>query len=165
MFVLFFFFKQKTAYEMRIRDWSSDVCSSDLGRHGKQGRRRRGTGRGKGQRDGRQWRNRPVRNRRRRHADEIRAAFPKGQGEGCRSIPAPFVLRVLFSFRPPCDRHHRRGPPSGLTAHSGRATAFSGRSRTTLPPPLATQGGGRDYSPSNPPPPSCPPRPPVSAPP
>src|SRR3546814_2307775 len=30
----FFFFKQKTAYEMRISDWSSDVCSSDL-----QGRR------------------------------------------------------------------------------------------------------------------------------
>src|SRR3546814_21163257 len=30
---LFFFFKQKTAYEMRISDWSSDVCSSDL-KHG-----------------------------------------------------------------------------------------------------------------------------------
>src|SRR3546814_10534283 len=29
MFVIFFF-KQKTAYEMRISDWSSDVCSSDL---------------------------------------------------------------------------------------------------------------------------------------
>src|SRR3546814_19065118 len=29
-FVCFFFFKQKTAYEMRISDWSSDVCSSDL---------------------------------------------------------------------------------------------------------------------------------------
>src|SRR3546814_13166982 len=29
---VFFFFKQKTAYEMRISDWSSDVCSSDLGR-------------------------------------------------------------------------------------------------------------------------------------
>src|SRR3546814_9045760 len=28
--VSFFFFKQKTAYEMRISDWSSDVCSSDL---------------------------------------------------------------------------------------------------------------------------------------
>src|SRR3546814_5484775 len=28
--VLFFFFKQKTAYDMRISDWSSDVCSSDL---------------------------------------------------------------------------------------------------------------------------------------
>src|SRR3546814_1214369 len=46
----FFFFKQKTAYEMRISDWSSDVCSSDLvqiaivadrqadvGRHGQRG--------------------------------------------------------------------------------------------------------------------------------
>src|SRR3546814_19655001 len=30
----FFFFKQKTAYEMRISDWSSDVCSSDLRRLG-----------------------------------------------------------------------------------------------------------------------------------
>src|SRR3546814_5412068 len=28
--VFFFFFKQKTAYELRISDWSSDVCSSDL---------------------------------------------------------------------------------------------------------------------------------------
>src|SRR3546814_7620389 len=31
VFRLYFFFKQKTAYEMRISDWSSDVCSSDLG--------------------------------------------------------------------------------------------------------------------------------------
>src|SRR3546814_3440356 len=31
MLCIFFFFKQKTAYEMRISDWSSDVCSSDLG--------------------------------------------------------------------------------------------------------------------------------------
>src|SRR3546814_4529552 len=31
VFLCFFFFKQKTAYEMRISDWSSDVCSSDLG--------------------------------------------------------------------------------------------------------------------------------------
>src|SRR3546814_3947056 len=38
---VFFFFKQKKAYEMRISDWSSDVCSSDLDRrrqgHGKAG--------------------------------------------------------------------------------------------------------------------------------
>src|SRR3546814_1971359 len=34
MGVFFFFFKQKTAYEMRISDWSSDVCSSDLCIHG-----------------------------------------------------------------------------------------------------------------------------------
>src|SRR3546814_8868330 len=30
VYFCFFFFKQKTAYEMRISDWSSDVCSSDL---------------------------------------------------------------------------------------------------------------------------------------
>src|SRR3546814_6527582 len=30
MLVTFFYFKQKTSYEMRISDWSSDVCSSDL---------------------------------------------------------------------------------------------------------------------------------------
>src|SRR6188768_2796270 len=32
VFFVFFFFKQKTAYEMSIGDWSSDVCSSDLAR-------------------------------------------------------------------------------------------------------------------------------------
>src|SRR3546814_3846157 len=32
MVLVFFLFKKKTAYEMRIRDWSSDVCSSDLAR-------------------------------------------------------------------------------------------------------------------------------------
>src|SRR3546814_5399604 len=37
---MIFFFKQKTAYEMRISDWSSDVCSSDLMRGGKSGDRR-----------------------------------------------------------------------------------------------------------------------------
>src|SRR3546814_3552698 len=37
---LFFFFKQKTAYEMRISDWSSDVCSSDLTLPGKRDRQR-----------------------------------------------------------------------------------------------------------------------------
>src|SRR3546814_1607303 len=33
MIRIFFVFKQKTAYEMRISDWSSDVCSSDLHKH------------------------------------------------------------------------------------------------------------------------------------
>src|SRR3546814_4753849 len=37
--ILFFFFKQKTAYEMRISDWSSDVCSSDLLLHPEKRRR------------------------------------------------------------------------------------------------------------------------------
>src|SRR3546814_1284578 len=36
MIFIFFFFKQKTAYEMRISDWSSDVCSSDLDMAGQQ---------------------------------------------------------------------------------------------------------------------------------
>src|SRR3546814_3727024 len=36
IYIFFFLFKQKTAYEMRISDWSSDVCSSDL-----EGRERR----------------------------------------------------------------------------------------------------------------------------
>src|SRR3546814_10669352 len=41
--MLVFFFKQKTAYEMRISDWSSDVCSSDLigGQPGEGQRRKR----------------------------------------------------------------------------------------------------------------------------
>src|SRR3546814_4177712 len=43
VFFCFFFFKQKTAYEMRISDWSSDLCSSDL----------RGIGSGKGKTAGR----------------------------------------------------------------------------------------------------------------
>src|SRR3546814_10024230 len=39
--IVVFFFKQKTAYEMRISDWSSDVCSSDLAVAGARGGRRR----------------------------------------------------------------------------------------------------------------------------
>src|SRR3546814_943758 len=35
---IFFFFKQKTAYEMRISDWSSDVCSSDLAKLSENGK-------------------------------------------------------------------------------------------------------------------------------
>src|SRR3546814_3179782 len=38
-FIFVFFFKQKTAYEMRISDWSSDVCSSDLNGGGDRGPR------------------------------------------------------------------------------------------------------------------------------
>src|SRR3546814_8379769 len=41
LFNIFLFFKQKTAYEMRISDWSSDVCSSDLARGGASWRDRR----------------------------------------------------------------------------------------------------------------------------
>src|SRR3546814_4311771 len=37
VYMLFFFFKQEPAYEMRISDWSSDVCSSDLDQDGERG--------------------------------------------------------------------------------------------------------------------------------
>src|SRR3546814_8452562 len=43
---LFFFFKQKSAYELRISDWSSDVCSSDLLGHGAGVRRHDGRSHG-----------------------------------------------------------------------------------------------------------------------
>src|SRR3546814_8252238 len=48
MFMLFvcFFFKQKTAYEMRISDWSSDVCSSDRKADARAGGDARGAGAG-----------------------------------------------------------------------------------------------------------------------
>src|SRR3546814_11544442 len=46
MILCLFFFKQKTAYEMRISDWSSDVCSSDL--HGARGGDRRSCARVRG---------------------------------------------------------------------------------------------------------------------
>src|SRR3546814_7377341 len=42
--ICFFFFKQKTAYEMRISDWSSDVCSSDLAKLRGAGTHARGIG-------------------------------------------------------------------------------------------------------------------------
>src|SRR3546814_17561010 len=51
--MFFFFFKQKTAYEMRISDWSSDVCSSDLRgarRHDAGDRGRNGPAGGRGRR-------------------------------------------------------------------------------------------------------------------
>src|SRR3546814_15812021 len=47
--VFFFFFKQKTAYELRISDWSSDVCSSDL-RHSSRWKDRKPDGKWEGRR-------------------------------------------------------------------------------------------------------------------
>src|SRR3546814_5731730 len=52
---LFFFFKQKTAYEMRISDWSSDVCSSDLHATAKRAHRWHQMSSVKRKRDGRDW--------------------------------------------------------------------------------------------------------------
>src|SRR3546814_9903634 len=64
----FFFFKQKTAYEMRISDWSSDVCSSDLAGH--QGRAYRGCARFADHQDLGEFEDRPVRSKERRVGKE-----------------------------------------------------------------------------------------------
>src|SRR3546814_6766317 len=96
--MLFFFFKQKTAYEMRISDWSSDVCSSDLSRPGAQ-QCRGGDGGAPGQPGREQSRQRqalqrqpagPVRDRRQQEAGHHRGGItedhlvgvPGGRREG-----------------------------------------------------------------------------------
>src|SRR3546814_5362147 len=72
IFCSIFFFKQKTAYDMRISDWSSDVCSSDLGAaHPHLGARGRSS--------------RPRRRRRRLMSDAAQSRSPK---------PARTQLRV-----------------------------------------------------------------------
>src|SRR3546814_6166898 len=96
-YFVFFFFKQKTAYEMRISDWSSDVCSSDLGGNHGQG----GDGGGGGQADAAH--------------PEVRKGhsfLPLWSGSGVRSgtgwmcparIPRPMLWRRShgYFYRPP----------------------------------------------------------------
>src|SRR3546814_7683195 len=85
--LLLFFFKQKTAYEMRISDWSSDVCSSDL-RGGRLDARRLGIGaagqyrhRGAAPAEPAAARNRtgPVRNGARPGGDRVVPASDRGR--------------------------------------------------------------------------------------
>src|SRR3546814_10125985 len=89
MCIYFFFFKQKTAYEMRISDWSSDVCSSDLfRRHDRNG-----------------WPPpphwAPARSRRQGPPNDFHAIYRRHQE--MRSNP-----RLLAEY-PDCGRHSRRG--------------------------------------------------------
>src|SRR3546814_5923967 len=82
MFV--FFFKQKTAYEMRISDWSSDVCSSDLLRRPAVAgtvAAARGAGAGRGAVAGQRVRVRGVQRGHARAPDRLRGARPAG-GDG-----------------------------------------------------------------------------------
>src|SRR3546814_5480176 len=90
---MFFFFKQKTAYEMRISDWSSDVCSSDLYHL-----RHRGTARPGGARG---------------DACAV-AARPRLAGDRC--LPA---LRQPSPHHAAFPRHHRAGARPHR-AHAGR---------------------------------------------
>src|SRR3546814_3190340 len=86
---MFFFFKQKTAYEMRISDWSSDVCSSDLGRGGA-GRHPHHAGR----------------HHRRSHRLPLSAM---AQGHGRRRLfPEGFGRDAAVAFRNSCPLRHSR---------------------------------------------------------
>src|SRR3546814_14929205 len=96
--VVCFFFKQKTAYEIRIRDWSSDVCFSDLAVVHLRGRRTGSAGDGSGLRDGLRgrdfwsW----------RHPGRLRcvqdAAFSLGLW--CDADPAPALARPVVRRSP-----------------------------------------------------------------
>src|SRR3546814_2853533 len=78
--LLFFFFKQKTAYELRISDWSSDVCSSDLSSCPTPTRRRSRRG----------WR------RSRRSPNPRRSGAPSGSRTRARSEEHTSELQLLL---------------------------------------------------------------------
>src|SRR3546814_1122938 len=96
--VFFFFFKQKTAYEMRISDWSSDVCSSDLDRDARDhGGPARGDGR-PGRRAAALFEGRPL-------------AISAGARYGIGAVEAPslnffFSFQVFMEFLPASDGDH-----------------------------------------------------------
>src|SRR3546814_1077039 len=96
----FFFFKQKTAYEMRISDWSSDVCSSDLARQ-ELGRRRL-------------WPLRPARRRCGRFAGHASARI--AQPAVGRHRAQLHLLSVARRRQPREQRHQLR-----LAVHAGRS--------------------------------------------
>src|SRR3546814_14866214 len=114
-----FFFKQKTAYEMRISDWSSDVCSSDLVGHLRRRRHRRQPAPASGP------------------ALSVAGRFPLPQyaGRG-RESPAP-----RFAHASPCDRGRFR--PDRQSVVSGTSASVRvdlggpriTKKTTTLPTP------------------------------
>src|SRR5881628_4027752 len=96
--VFFFFFKQKTAYEMSVSDWSSDVCSSDLGEGGREGTATR---------------------RRLRYPDEISSGCKTGR-DSKTTAPIRVEANVLQSRREPLLPRLRVLPELRATRQSGR---------------------------------------------
>src|SRR3546814_14285739 len=116
----FFFFKQKTAYEMRISDWSSDVCSSDLRAATRRRRERRCGSRRRGHRRLGKHSMNPVR-------PEEPLSLSKGRLEGpaqvvrdasSSSSAAPHHERlwVQATATPPSRPWHTRNAAPGGTA-------------------------------------------------
>src|SRR3546814_9331337 len=100
LFMFFFCFKQKTAYEMRISDWSSDVCSSDL----RVGELRDGSGADQASGDA--------------FADQTLAA--RGLGRDDRQVASHCLQRHIaecFSNRRVEQDIHRRNGPAQIRAH------------------------------------------------
>src|SRR3546814_17141076 len=103
-------FKQKTAYEVRISDWSSDVCSSDLRRrchHGGRGRChafRHPPGDGEG--------------RRRGQCDDRRQSRLRGRGQGAGGGPLRKVKRSSPASRPVRSEERRGGKECVSTCRS-----------------------------------------------
>src|SRR3546814_8683533 len=113
-----FFFKQKTAYEMRISDWSSDVCSSDLDRQ---------------RRDERHDRHQQQRSHDRERGDDQRPAARK-------------LAHPLMAFHLPPGRDHRRC--SGRVALRVGVTRGTNGSSTMTKPSFSGATAGRASAPS-----------------
>src|SRR3546814_12212184 len=122
----FFFFKQKTAYEMRISDWSSDVCSSDL----RPGNDREDQGRGTHQAA------RPVRARRQATG---RARLDRRRALDRRPLPdrksvakgKSVSVRVDLGGRRPINKI-KNIPKAHRTPHIARANSKHSMSYTNL---------------------------------
>src|SRR3546814_5274800 len=108
-----FVFKQKTAYEMRISDWSSDVCSSDLIRELSLADRSV-----HGPRDP------PGRLRKRRRQKRARPedAHPAA-ARSPRCHPAPPLAKPMADQLPCCPHHHLAQKPTSQTSRSEEHTS------------------------------------------
>src|SRR3546814_1244370 len=105
---LFVFFKQKTAYEMRISDWSADVCSADLGRCPRPG-----------------WL--PSHGGRRPHTAQMRSPARADRDRRCRPR-GPQASRRPLRTGSMCDRRRRRAEEArqaSRQAATGRGAARS----------------------------------------
>src|SRR3546814_16077384 len=143
--LFFFFFKQKTAYEMRISDWSSDVCSSDLLRQCREARPP-GTARQAGDR-----RRRPPR----RGLGGLLRGAPLWRAFGHADVQGAEGLSRRGGH-PPRDGEIRPGRARAPRAHAGPPPA--GRAAVNprgLTPPLGPPGAA-PRPPGPPPPPPGP---------
>src|SRR5919206_2876244 len=107
--LFFFFFKQKTAYEIVSRDWSSDVCSSDLPRLAARGRGREGRPLGRGRR-------RALRRLLHLRGRPARAALRPARAARAPARRAAAVVEREGELRLPREALRPRGSPAAARA-------------------------------------------------